>query len=142
VPLSAVSRKTHGGQGTFDINMPLTGNAGVECRGNSTGDYQLVVIFANAVTVGGANISGTGLASVANVNGPVVTVNLTGVTTPQKITVNLAGVNDGTNPSGTVSIPMRVCLGDTNADGTDNSADSTQTRNASGQSGRTLMQTA
>src|SRR5438132_12331468 len=29
---SAVSRKTHGAAGTFDINMPLTGTSGVECR--------------------------------------------------------------------------------------------------------------
>ena len=30
--LSAVSQKTHGGAGTFDINMPLSGPSGVEFR--------------------------------------------------------------------------------------------------------------
>ncbi len=28
---SAVSRKTHGAAGTFDINLPLSGTVGVEC---------------------------------------------------------------------------------------------------------------
>ena len=32
VPSSVVSRKVHGMAGTFDINLPLTGTAGVECR--------------------------------------------------------------------------------------------------------------
>ena len=31
-PTSAVSRLTHGGAGTFDIDLPLTGTTGVECR--------------------------------------------------------------------------------------------------------------
>src|SRR5204862_6912334 len=32
VPLSAVSRKTHDGAGAFDINLPLYGMPGIECR--------------------------------------------------------------------------------------------------------------
>ena len=30
--VSVVSRKTHGAAGNFDINLPLTGTPGVECR--------------------------------------------------------------------------------------------------------------
>ena len=135
VPLSAVSRQTHGPQGTFDINMPLAGASGVECRrGGANGDYQLVVIFANPVSVAGTgSVTGTGSVSSVTANGVVVTVNLTGVTSPQKITVNIDGVNDGTNPAGAVSIPMGICVGDTNGDRTDNSGDAQETRNRSGQ---------
>ena len=38
--VSAVSRKTHRTAGTFDINLPLTGEPGVECR-NSGGTHSL-----------------------------------------------------------------------------------------------------
>ena len=31
-PTSVVSRKTHRAAGIFDINLPLTGTAGIECR--------------------------------------------------------------------------------------------------------------
>lgn len=77
---------THGSQGTFDTDMPLTGNSGVECRrGGANGNYQLNVIFANTVSVTQANVtSRTGSVSSMSANGPAVTVNLTGVTTPQK----------------------------------------------------------
>jgi hypothetical protein len=132
IPVGAVSRKTHGSQGTYDIDMPLTGTAGVECRGNATGDHQLLIYFAQPVTVSSANVTGTGSVSSVTTDGPTVIVNLTGVTTPQKLVVNLIGVNDGTNPPGNVSITMGICLGDANGDGTDNSADATLTRNRSG----------
>ena len=48
VPLSAVSRKTHGDAGTFDLPLPLSGNPGIECRsGGADGEYQVVVTFPN-----------------------------------------------------------------------------------------------
>src|SRR5205807_864054 len=51
---SAVSRKTHGAAGNFDIAMPLTGSSGVECRTTGgTNDYTLVVTFSGNVTVTG-----------------------------------------------------------------------------------------
>src|SRR2546428_7715051 len=36
--VSAVSRKTHGAAGTFDIDLPLTGEPGVECRSAGAGN--------------------------------------------------------------------------------------------------------
>ena len=52
---SAVSRKTHGGAGAFDVNLPLTGTTGVECRTTGgTNDYTMVVAFAGNVTVTGS----------------------------------------------------------------------------------------
>src|SRR5207302_6154112 len=44
VAQSAVSRKTHGGAGDFDVDLPLTGTSGVECRsGGATNDFTMVV---------------------------------------------------------------------------------------------------
>jgi len=44
------SRKTHGGAGTFDVSLPLTGDVGVECRsGGATNDYQMIINFASSV---------------------------------------------------------------------------------------------
>jgi hypothetical protein len=47
VPLvSVASRKTHGGVGIFDLDLPPTGNPGIECRsGGVNGDYTVVVFF-------------------------------------------------------------------------------------------------
>src|SRR5207253_3520651 len=51
-PLGAVSRKTHGMAGTFDINLPVTGTPGIECRSGSVpGSHQVVITFATPVTV-------------------------------------------------------------------------------------------
>jgi len=59
---SAFSRKTHGAAGTFDIELPLTGNVGVECRLGPT--YQMIIDFPSSVTVQSASVtSGTGMVS-------------------------------------------------------------------------------
>jgi hypothetical protein len=113
VPVSVVSRKMHGSAGSFDVNLPLTGPYGIECRsGGINGDFQVVITFAKNIIVGGASLtSGTGTVSNMSVSGAVVTVNLTGVTNAQKITLTLTGVNDGVH-AGSVAVPMGVLLGD------------------------------
>ena len=120
--LSAVSRKLHNGV-PFDVNLPLTGPVGVECR-NSGGTHTIIVTFATSVTVGGATVTcGTGSAT-ASASGSQVTITLTGVTNAQKITVTLNSVNDGTN-SGDVPVSMGVLLGDSNGNGVVNASDVT-----------------
>ncbi len=132
VAQSAVSRKTHGGAGTFDIPLPLTGSVGIECR-NSGGSQTIIVNFATSVTVAGASVtSGTGNVGSFVVSGAQVTVNLTGVTNAQRITVTLSSVNDGTN-TGDVLVPMGVLTGDTNGNGAVNAGDVSQTKGQSGQ---------
>jgi plastocyanin len=130
---SAFSRKVHGGAGTFDVPLPLTGNVGVECRsGGGTNDYQMIIDFATSVTVGGAVVtSGTGSVSSFSVSGSEVTVNLTGVTNVQRITVTLMNVNDGTH-MGNVPVSMGVLVGDVNGNGAVSAADVALTKSQVG----------
>ncbi len=133
----AYSRKTHG-TGTsavpYDIQLPLTGNPGVECRiGGAAGDYQVIVNFPSTVTVGNAAVmGGTGSVANSNVDGSIVTLNLTGITSPRLTTVRLANVNNGTSVTD-VFVPLGVATGDVNGDGIVNSADALLTRGRSGQ---------
>ena len=133
VPLQAVSRKAHGSAGTYDIALPLTGTPGVECR-NSGGVYQIVVTFPIPVTFTSATLA-SGTATVASSSGSgttAITVNLTGVAEQHTFSIQLAGVNDGTNTTN-ITIPMSVLVGDTTGNGSVNSSDIAQTKSKSGQ---------
>jgi hypothetical protein len=135
--ISAVSRKTQGAAGTFDINLPLVpldGDIGIENRaGAVAGEHQIVVTFANAVTLSAMSVAiGNGRVANSSVNGAVVTINLTEVTGGQKIAISLPDVSDGVN-LGSIVIPMGVLSGDTNASGAVDSSDLTQVKSQSGQ---------
>jgi hypothetical protein len=141
-PTSVVSRKTHGGAGTFDVNLPLTGTPGIECRtGGATSDYQIVVTFPSTVTVNGnpqaqvtlgtATIGngGVGNGGMVTISGNTVTIPLTNVANVQTLNVRLNGVNS----AGNITIPMSLLIGDTNGNGTVNAADVSQTKARLGQ---------
>jgi len=137
-PVSVVSRKMHGSVGSFDINLPLTGKRGIECRtGGTNGNYTMVFQFANAVSsVGSATVT-TGTGSVSSsaigLNTHEYIVNLTGVTDSQYIAVTLTNVHDSAGNSGDVTGPqMGVLVGDTNADGFTDAIDASQTKSQSG----------
>jgi uncharacterized delta-60 repeat protein len=139
VPLTGVvSRKVHGAT-AFDINLPFTGNPGVECRtGGTNGDYALVFSFANTLTsVGNASVTtGTGSVSSHMIDADPhnYIVNLTGVSNAQVITVSLTNVNDSAgNSSASVPTSMGVLVGDTTGNGTVNASDVAQTKANSGQ---------
>lgn len=134
---AAVSRKTHDSVGTFDVNLPLSGTRGVECRsGGANGAYTVVFTFSENLTgVDGRVVTPCGTVSSANIgpNANQYTVNLTGVCNAQYVTVTLTGVHGtagGTTPS--TSATMGVLLGDVNADGFVLSGDYTATRQRSG----------
>jgi plastocyanin len=131
---SAFSRKVHGGAGTFDVPLPLTGNVGVECRsGGATNDYQMIINFATSVTVDSVAVtSGTGSVSSFSVTGSQVTVNLTAVTNIQRITVTLMNVNDGTH-MGNVPVSMGLLIGDVNGNAIVNASDVGLTKSQVGQ---------
>jgi len=131
----AFSRKVHGGAGTFDIPLPLSGNVGVECRtGGATNAYQMIIDFATSVTVESASVtSGTGMVSSFSGSGTSqITVNLTGVTDVQRITMTLHNVNNGTT-TGDVPISMGVLIGDVNGNASVNSSDVALTKSKVGQ---------
>jgi hypothetical protein len=131
-PSGAVSRKTHGGAGAFDIPLPLTGAAGVECRtGGTNGSHRIVVTFERPVTMSGATISnGAAAVSSWSSGGVQAIVDLVNVADNQQIAVTL-NVNDGLN-SGPVTIPMGILAGDSNGDRTVNTGDALQVRSRSG----------
>jgi hypothetical protein len=131
LPVSVVSRKTHGSAGTFDINLPIAGTPGIECRGSgSTNDYTLVFTFPNNLTsVDNVGVSATGPPQAIGASGSIgpnqnqYTVNLTGVPDGQYLTVTLNNVLDSQNNSSNVPATMGVLLGDVNASGVVTSGD-------------------
>ncbi len=134
---SAVSSKVHGGAGTFDIPLPLSGSPGVECRsGGANGDYTLVFTFSNNLTSGNASVS-SGIGSVSGapvVSGHTITANLTGVANVQTLAVNLSSVTDQFSqvlPDTQVSVTMLI--GDTSGNSMVNAGDVAQTKGQSGQ---------
>jgi hypothetical protein len=131
---SAVSRKTHGAAGTFDVNLPLTGAPGVECRtGGANGDHTIVVTFNNVVTEGDASVSAGSVVGAPTFDGNAMTINLTGIANVQQITVSLSDVKDAfgqTLPNASVS--MNVLLGDTTGNKAVNAGDIAQTKGQSG----------
>lgn len=140
-PVSAVSRKTHGSAGAFDVDLPLIGQPGIECRrGANAGDHTVVITFSVPVSVQDVSVTPgpSGTAGLVqnnrfSVNNSQVTVNLTNVSNAQTLTINLINVSGGAN-SGSVAIPMSVLLGDVNGtgvvDGNDVSGVQSNTRQA------------
>ena len=139
---SAVSRKTHGNAGSLDVNLPLSGTPGIECRrGGATSDYTIVLTFLANVSVNGSPQAAVTAGIADNRQRRVQQwrrgydcrqyghIPLTNVANAQTINVTLNNVNGSTN----VVIPMSLLVGDTNADAVVNAGDAQQTRNRSGQ---------
>lgn len=137
LPITAVSRKTHGNAGTFDVNLPLAGIPGIEGRlgqGPNSDQHQIVVKFPRAVSYNHVAVSaGTGNVSSSSMStdGITLTINLSGVIDQQTIVVTLFGVTDGT-VTNDVRIGMQVVFGDANGDGLVNFGDTAATRYYSG----------
>ena len=82
-----------------------------------------VTFSSAAVTSGTGSVAGTSSSS----DHKQITVNLTGVTNAQTITLTLSGVNDGINTVND-SIRMGVLLGDVNGSGSVNASDVGETK--------------
>jgi len=140
-PITAGSRMIHGSAGTFDIDLPLIGTRGVECRNFLTGSsYNVVFTFANPLTsVASVSATSTGgpqpgaIGNIDNTDAHRYIVNVSGVSNAQYTTITLNTVQDSDANSGSiVQTTMGVLLGDTTANGFVNSADVSQTQAQSG----------
>jgi dockerin type I repeat protein len=137
--VGALSRKTHGDNTNFDINLALTGTPTVEPRdGGAGGNHTLIFTFTNplssvgsaAVTNGVGNVSSSGI----GFDSHQFIVNVTAATNAQRITVSLTNVTDSlghTSPN--VGATMGLLLGDTTGNGTVNATDISQAKSQSGQ---------
>jgi hypothetical protein len=126
----AVSRKIHGAAGTFDVELPLSGSVGIECRSGG-GNHTFVFTFSNNVVSGNAAVT-SGIGTVSGpptFSGNTMTVNLTGVTDVQQITVTLSNVTDcfgSVLPNTPVTAAMLI--GDTTASRAVNASDVAQAK--------------
>jgi Dockerin type I domain len=131
---SAASRMVHGSAGPFDIDLPITGEPGVECR-DGNGNYTIIFTFTNPIVSGSASLtSGQGnIAGSPSFVGNSVAVQLTGVTDAQTLSVTLSKIVDNygqTLPDAQVSVNMLI--GDTTGNKAVNTSDIAQTKGQSG----------
>ncbi len=109
--LSAASRLTHGGAGTFDIAMPLTGTSGVEDRSSST--YNAVFTFDGAVTSGEVQVvSGAATVGAISFTGNSLTAQVTGVTSAEVVTLRAQNINGDGQQHG--DVPFGFLTADVN----------------------------
>ena len=109
--LSAASRLTHGGAGTFDIAMPLSGTSGVEDRAAST--YNAVFNFDQAVNSGQVlNVGGVGTVGTISFSGNTMTAQLTGVTSAEVVTLRVQNINGDGQQHG--DVPFGFLTADVN----------------------------
>jgi hypothetical protein len=110
--LSAASRLTHAGAGTFDISMPLTGTSGVEDRSAST--YNAVFTFDGPVSSGQVTVlSGTATVGPLLFSGNTITAQLTGVTSAEVVTLRVQNINGDGQLHG--DVPFGFLTADVNA---------------------------
>ncbi len=133
--VSAVSRKVHGGSGTFDVPLPSVAPFGVECRlAGAGGTHTVVVTFNSTVTVGGVSVTSTNgqATGTQSVSGAVVTVSLSNVANAQNLGITLQNVSNGSG-SGNFTVNMGALAGDTGNNGAVTASDVGQTKVQSGQ---------
>ena len=137
--VTAVSRKTHGTVGAFDVKLapivPASATA-IECRvgqGTNSNQHTVVFTFAAPVTFTGAAVSSLtgGTATLVSNTSPTapsseVTV-VIAANNAQRVTVSLLGVSAG-GASATVSVNMGLLLGDITSDGRTDAGDVTLAR--------------
>lgn len=140
VPVAAVSRKTHGGAGSFDIPLNVVSGAAapavsppVECRAGTS--LSVVVTFDRPVVAGSAVVSaGAGVAGTPVFSGSAITIPVSDVSNAQTLRVTLSNVtSDDGGVLGSAIVSLRLLAGDVNADGFVNALDMGQDRLQSGQ---------
>ena len=134
--VSVISRKTHGGAGTFSIPMPLTDPSGVEDRvgnGGVAGTHTIVLSYTTSPAGATASVvahnppGATGTVSNVSVSGNDLIVDLTNVSNQQVLTLSTSG---GTLSP--VTVPIGFLVGDTNGNRAVSAGDVAQTKARSG----------
>jgi hypothetical protein len=109
--VSAASRVTQGGAGSFDINMPLAGPSGIEDRIAS--NYTAVFTFDIPVTSGTVSVtSGTATVGAITFSGNEMRANLSGVADVQTVVLHTENINGDGLPHG--DVPFGFLAGDVN----------------------------
>lgn len=134
---SAASRKGHGGNRVFAVDLPLSGNLGIESR-SGTGETEIVFGFNNNLTAvaGATSTCGVvGKVTVDPADSHNVLVRLNELACNQAVvTVTLSGVTDDQGHSlDSASISFGVLFGDVTADGIVDDADLAAARAVQGQ---------
>ena len=107
--VSAASRVTQGGAGSFDINMPLTGPSGIEDRIAS--NYTAVFTFDIPVTSGTVTVmSGTATVGAITFSGNEMRANLSAVADVQNVVLHTEDINGDGQPHG--DVPFGFLAGD------------------------------
>jgi photosystem II stability/assembly factor-like uncharacterized protein len=131
---AAASRK-----GSFDIDLPLDGTPGIECRsGGKNNSFKIILTFNNplaSVDSVAASCGTVDSALVDDSDAHSFRVSLTGVTcNAQDLIVTLNGVHDNQgNTLASASVTIALLLGDINGDGAVDKADSHQVKLDRGQ---------
>jgi hypothetical protein len=134
---SAASRKTHGSRGGFDVNLPLTGEMGIENR-LSPVKGEIVFTFNNTI-IGFGSVSSTcgrvGSVMVDPADAHSISVKLDQSACNQTVvTLTLSDVTDDQGQTlDSASVTFGVLFGDVTADGTVNKADLAAVRAVQGQ---------
>ena len=132
--VSAVSRKTHGSAGTFDVQLPLSGTPAVECRQRRQSHVRVHVYEHAGERQCDFNQRNRKHSGTPTFSGQTMTVNVSGVANAQLITVKLSGVKDQfaqVLPDTTVTV--RLLAGDVNGNGAVNATDVSQAKSQVGQ---------
>jgi hypothetical protein len=127
-----------------EIDLPLSGNPGIECRnsdigpaaGGVPGRHNIFFYFSNHIaSIANASAS-CGPVTFFGTNGNPISVEFDGnACNGQYVTVTLNGLQDDYGQTlGSASVVVGLLLGDTSGDGDVNSTDVSQTRFRSGQS--------
>ena len=120
----------------FEINLPLNGSPGIECRSGDPSDnlHNIFFYFTHQVTATSNATVSCGTVTFRGSNGNPISVEFNGAGCNQQyVTVTLTGMQDSygqTLPP--ASVMVGLLLGDTTGNGTVNSSDVAQTKSQSG----------
>ena len=120
--------------GQFPVALPVTGPPGVACGAATSGSHTIVIAVNNEVVAGSATVTGGSGSAATTVAGQTMSIDLTGATNAQTVTLGLTQVTDVYGQAlPNTSVSVSFLLGDTNASGGVTSSDIAQTKAASGQ---------